>query len=241
MTKPEPGAAPPEAPTPKEDAPAPGAAADAAPPEAAPPPPPPEGAPVEDAAQDDPDSDGAADGDPAAEIAALKDRLLRAVAETENLRKRAAREREEAARYAISGFARDVLAVADDMARALGALPEGPRAQKVLVSDTKMLFEGLELTRRNLDAALERHGIARIDPAGEPFDPNLHEAMFEVDAPGAAPGSVVQVVEAGYRIHDRLLRPARVGVARRAAPPEEKPEDGSGGAGGGRGDGEPPP
>ena len=239
MTKPEPGAAPPEAPTPtpKEDAPAPGAAVGAAPPEDAPPPPPPEGAPVEDAAQDDPGSDGAAPGDPADEIAALKDRLLRAVAETENLRKRAAREREEAARYAISGFARDVLVVAEDMARALGDLPESVRG----APGAKAPVEGLELTRRNLDAALERHGIARIDPAGEPFDPNLHEAMFEVDAPGAAPGSVVQVVEAGYRIHDRLLRPARVGVARRAASPEEKPEDGSGGAGGGRGDGEPPP
>lgn len=228
MTKPDPGAAPPEAapPTPAEDA-----SAEALPEEA-----PPEGAPVEDAAKDDPGSDGAEPGDPAAEIAELKDRLLRAVAETENLRKRAAREREEAARYAISGFARDVLGVADDMARALGGPPESARE----AADAKALVEGLELTRRNLDAALERHGIARIDPAGEPFDPNLHEAMFEVDAPGAAPGSVVQVVEAGYRIHDRLLRPARVGVARRAAPPEEKPEKTDGGGGGG-GEGEPPP
>ena len=222
MTNPDPGteAAPP---APAEDTPA------EAPPE--------EAAPPEDAAKDDPGSDG-----PAAEIAALRDRLLRAVAETENLRKRAAREREEAARYAISGFARDVLGVADDMARALGALPEEQRAEKMLISNAKALFDGLELTRRNLGAALERHGIARIDPAGEPFDPNLHEAMFEVDAPGAAPGSVVQVVEAGYRIHDRLLRPARVGVARRAAPPEEKPEKPDGGEGGaGGGDGEPPP
>lgn len=228
MTKPDPGAAPPEAapPTPAEDA-----SAEALPEEA-----PPEGAPVEDDAKGDPGSDGAEPGDPAAEIAELKDRLLRAVAETENLRKRAAREREEAARYAISGFARDVLGVADDMARALGGPPESARE----AADAKALVEGLELTRRNLDAALERHGIARIDPAGEPFDPNLHEAMFEVDAPGAAPGSVVQVVEAGYRIHDRLLRPARVGVARRAAPPEEKPEKTDGGEGGG-GEGEPPP
>lgn len=235
MTKPDPGAAPPEAapPNPAEDAPAEDA------PEAAPAddaPQPPEGAPVEDAAKDDPGSDGAEPGDPAAEIAELKDRLLRAVAETENLRKRAAREREEAARYAIAGFARDVLGVADDMARALGGPPESARE----APDAKALVEGLELTRRNLDAALERHGIARIDPAGEPFDPNLHEAMFEVDAPGAAPGSVVQVVEAGYRIHDRLLRPARVGVARRAAPPEEEPEKTDGGGGGGR-EGEPPP
>ncbi len=228
MTNPDPGAeaAPP---APAEDAPPEAPPEEAAPPGDAPP----EDAPNADAAKDDADPDG-----PAAEIAALRDRLLRAVAETENLRKRAAREREEAARYAISGFARDVLGVADDMARALGAPPESVRG----APDAKALVEGLELTRRNLGAALERHGIARIDPAGEPFDPNLHEAMFEVDAPGAEPGSVVQVVEAGYRIHDRLLRPARVGVARRAAPPEEKPEKTDGGEGGaGGGDGEPPP
>ena len=155
----------------------------------------------------------------AAEIAALKDRLLRAVAETENLRKRAARERADAERYAIAGFARDMAGAADDLARALDNLPESLREAK----DAAALIEGLELTRRNLDAAFERHGLTRIDPQpGEPFDHNVHEAMFELEAPGAEPGTVVQVVETGYRIRDRLLRPARVGVAkRRPAPPAE--------------------
>lgn len=179
-----------------------GAAEDAAPEAAAPPP--------EEAGEPDP---------AAAEIAALKDRLLRAVAETENLRKRAARERADAERYAISGFARDMAGAADDLARALDHLPESLRK----AGDAAALIEGLELTRRNLDAAFERHGLTRIDPQpGEPFDHNVHEAMFELDAPGAEPGTVVQVVETGYRIRDRLLRPARVGVAkRRPAPPAE--------------------
>ena len=149
--------------------------------------------------------------DPAAETAALKDRLLRAVAETENLRKRAAREREEASAYAISDFARGVADVADDLARALDNIPEGVRA----AADSKAFVEGLELTRRNLDAALERRGVVRIDPAGKTFDHHLHEAMFEVEAADAEPGAVVHVVQVGYRIHDRLLRPARVGVAKR--------------------------
>ena len=161
----------------------------------------------------EPDAAAADSGDSAAEIAGLKNRLLRAVAETENVRKRAARERADAARYAIAGFARDMVGVADDLARALDNAPEPLRES----ADAKALLEGLALTRRNLDAALERHGLERIDPAGEPFDHNFHEAMFEMDAPDAAPGAVVQVVQAGYRLHDRLLRPARVGVARRRA------------------------
>ena len=163
---------------------------------------------AEDGGEPDADADS---GDSAAEIAGLKNRLLRAVAETENVRKRAARERADAARYAIAGFARDMVGVADDLARALDNAPEPLRES----ADAKALLEGLALTRRNLDAALERHGLERIDPAGEPFDHNFHEAMFEMDAPDAAPGAVVQVVQAGYRLHDRLLRPARVGVARR--------------------------
>ena len=170
-------------------------------------------APEEDGAEGEPpgDSEDAPEDGPAVEIAALKDRLLRAVAETENLRKRAAREREEASAYAISDFARGVVDVADDLARALDNLPEGLRDD----ADAAAFVEGLELTRRNLDAALERRSIARIDPAGEPFDHNLHEAMFEMEAGDAEPGSVVQVLQVGYRIHDRLLRPARVAVAKR--------------------------
>ncbi len=158
----------------------------------------------------DADPDDAADN-AALEIAALKDRLLRAVAETENVRKRGTRERKDAARYAITDFARDMAGVADDLARAL----EAPPAALGEVEEASSFLEGLELTRRNLEAALGRHGITRIDPAGEPFDHNYHEALFELDAAGAEPGTVIQVVRAGYRIHDRLLRAAQVGVARR--------------------------
>lgn len=171
-----------------------------------------------------PPPEEAEEPDPAAaEVAALKDRLLRAVAETENLRKRAARERADAERYAIAGFARDMAGAADDLARALDHLPESLREAK----DAAALIEGLELTRRNLDAAFERHGLTRIDPQpGEPFDHNVHEAMFELDAPDAEPGTVVQVVETGYRIRDRLLRPARVGVAKRRPAPPAEPDGG---------------
>lgn len=163
-----------------------------------------EGAPPGDS--EDPPASGPAD-----ETAVLRDRLLRAVAETENLRKRAAREREEASAYAISDFARSVVDIADDLARALDNIPEGVRA----AADSKAFVEGLELTRRNLDAALERRGIVQIDPAGKMFDHHLHEAMFEVETADAEPGAVVHVVQVGYRIHERLLRPARVGVAKR--------------------------
>ena len=155
--------------------------------------------------------DPPASGPAADETVALRDRLLRAVAETENLRKRAAREREEAAAYAISDFARSVVDVADDLARALDNIPAGVRD----AADSKTFVEGLELTRRNLDAALERRSIVRIDPAGKAFDHHLHEAMFEVETTDAEPGTVVHVVQMGYRIHERLLRPARVGVAKR--------------------------
>ena len=216
-TRPEPG--PEETPaaaaeTPPE-APAPGAAGEDAAGSAADDAAPPTGEPEESGEPEEPD--------PAAEeIAALKDRLLRQVAETENLRKRAARERADAERYAIAGFARDMAGAADDLARALDHLPESLRE----AGDAAALIEGLELTRRNLDAAFGRHGLTRIDPRpGEPFDHNVHEAMFELDAPGAEPGTVVQVVEAGYRIRDRLLRPARVGVAKRRAARSEKPDD----------------
>ena len=194
--------------TPEAETAAPEEAGDAAAPET-----PVDSAPEEDGAEGEPpgDSEDAPEDGPAVEIAALKDRLLRAVAETENLRKRAAREREEASAYAISDFARGVVDVADDLARALDNLPEGLRGD----ADAAAFVEGLELTRRNLDAALERRSIARIDPAGEPFDHNFHEAMFEMEAGDAEPGSVVQVLQVGYRIHDRLLRPARVAVAKR--------------------------
>jgi len=154
---------------------------------------------------------GAAE-DVAAERDELKDQLLRALAETENLRRRAARERDEAAKYAIANFARDVVGLADDLGRALDNVPDDLRGGG---GPAGTLIEGIEMTRRNLQAALERHGITRIDPMSEKFDHNLHEAMFEVETGDIEPGTVVQVIQFGYRIHDRLLRPARVGVAKR--------------------------
>lgn len=149
-----------------------------------------------------------------AELADTKDKLLRALAETENQRRRAQRDTEDARRYAASNFAKDMLDVADNLRRALGSLdPASLQDERA-----KALVEGVAATERALLAALERHGIKRIEPEiGERFDPNLHEAMFEVPNTGKPGGSVVQVVQAGYRMHDRLLRPAMVGVAKAGA------------------------
>lgn len=147
----------------------------------------------------------------AAEVADLKDQLLRALAEGENTRKRAAREREDSARYGISNFARDIVAVADNLRRAIDSLPADKGGEDVL----KTLTEGVAATLRQLDAAFENHGIERIDPVGQPFDHNLHQAMFEDPDSDQPPGTVVQVIQQGYKIHDRLLRPAMVGVAKK--------------------------
>jgi molecular chaperone GrpE len=149
-----------------------------------------------------------------AELADTKDKLLRALAETENQRRRAQRDTEDARRYAASNFAKDMLDVADNLRRALGSLdPASLQDERA-----KALVEGVAATERALLAALERHGIKRIEPEiGERFDPNSHEAMFEVPNTGKPGGSVVQVVQAGYRRHDRLLRPAMVGVAKAGA------------------------
>jgi molecular chaperone GrpE len=145
-----------------------------------------------------------------AELADARDRLLRALAETENVRRRAEREREDTQKYAISGFARDLLTVVDNLRRALDAMPEAeitdPRA--------KSLLDGVAATERELLAALERHGMTRIDPMGEPFDHNFHQAIFEAERPGAAAGTVIEVLQPGYVLHDRLLRPAMVGIAK---------------------------
>jgi molecular chaperone GrpE len=151
-----------------------------------------------------------------AEVTSLKDQLLRALAENENTRRRAEREREDATKFAISNFARDMVGIADDLNRALDSLPED---QKSADGPLKTLVEGVEITRRNLGAAFNRQSISRIGPEGEKFDHNLHEAMFEVETPDKEPGTVVQVIQHGYKIHDRLLRPARVGVAKKPTPP----------------------
>jgi molecular chaperone GrpE len=148
------------------------------------------------------------------ELAQLKDQLLRALAETENVRRRAQREREDAAKYAIANFARDVLQVSDNLHRALEAIPPAALAADEAL---KNLHEGVSATDRQLEAALERHQVKRVWPMGEKFDANLHQAMFEVQTVEHAPGTVVQVMQAGYTIHDRLLRPALVGVAKQPA------------------------
>lgn len=152
--------------------------------------------------------------DQSAEIAALKDRLLRTLADMENLRKRSERDREDAAKYAISSFARDLLGVADNLRRALDSLPESARSDE----NVKVFVDGMELIERELLKAFEKAGIRRIDPMGEKFDHNFHEAMFEVPTPDQPSGMVIQVIQPGYIINDRLLRAARVGVTRAVAP-----------------------
>ena len=148
------------------------------------------------------------------EAAQLKDQLLRALAEAENVRRRAQREREDAAKYAIANFARDVLQVSDNLHRALEAIPQTALAEDEAL---KSLHEGVSATERQLEAALERQQVKRVWPMGEKFDANLHQAMFEVQTADHQPGTVVQVMQAGYTIHDRLLRPALVGVAKQPA------------------------
>jgi molecular chaperone GrpE len=151
------------------------------------------------------------------ELAEYKDRLLRALAETENVRRRAQREREDASKYAIAGFAKDLLSAADNLRRALESLPESEAKDK----RTRSLLAGVAATERELLGVFERHGIKRIDPKGEVFDHNLHQAIFEAERPDHPAGSVVEVLQPGYILHDRLLRPAMVGVAKGGPKPSE--------------------
>jgi molecular chaperone GrpE len=153
-----------------------------------------------------------------AELADTKDKLLRALAETENQRRRAQREREDASKYAAANFAKDMLDVADNLRRALASTDVAALQDE----RAKALVEGVAATERALLSAFERHGIKRIEPQiGERFDANAHEAMFEVPNTGQPGGSIVQVVQPGYRMHDRLLRPAMVGVAKGDAAPAD--------------------
>ena len=150
-----------------------------------------------------------------AELADTKDRLLRALAETENVRRRAQREREDTQRYAVSGFARDLLATADNLRRALDSVPEA----EIKDARTRSLLDGVAATERELLSVFERHGLRRIDPKGERFDHNFHQAVFEAERPDTAAGTVIEVLQPGYVLHDRLLRPAMVGVAKTAPKP----------------------
>lgn len=174
------------------------------------------GAPVDPTADEIPAAQAASAGtvDVAAlqaEFLTIKDQLLRAVAETENTRRRLTRERDETAKYAASTFAKEMLDVADNLHRALAAIPADALAKDEAL---KSLYDGVSATERQLDAAFTRQHIKRLWPEGEKFDSNLHQAMFEVPGTDKPNGTVVQVLQAGYVMHDRLLRPAMVGVAK---------------------------
>lgn len=187
------------------------------------------------------DNDGAAGSDKAAadkgaepaaaleaENAELKDKLLRTMAEMENLRRRTEREKQDAAKYAISKFAQDVLGIGDNLSRALSAVNQDEEAA---TNALKSLIDGMELTEREMLNVLSRHGIEKLDPKGEKFDPNFHQAMFEVENADVPRGMVVEVIQTGYRIGERVLRPAMVGVSKggpradAAAPADAAAED----------------
>lgn len=145
------------------------------------------------------------------ELASMKDKALRAMAEAENTRRRAEKDREDASKYAIASFAKNLLPVADNFRRAIDAVPEDLKQDNDVI---KNLMAGIEATERELQKAFALSKIEIVNPMGEIFDPNFHEVLFEMPAPGQKPGTVMQVVEVGYKIHDRILRPARVGVAK---------------------------
>ena len=204
-----------------------------------------DGAPVGDPAADPAGGPGAADAgatavDASTQVAALeaelaetKERLLRALAETENIRRRSAREVEEAHKYAVTGFARELLEVADNLTRALASIPTRAREE---IDFVRTLAEGVALTERSLANCFERNRIEKVEPAlGDKFDHNRHQAMFELETNEQAPGTIAQVMQPGYVIADRLLRPAMVGVAKAApaaapagstADPVAGPDDG---------------
>lgn len=142
----------------------------------------------------------------------MKDRLLRTLAEMENLRKRTEREIADSRLYSVTSFARDLLVVADNMRRALETVT--PELRGTAEAGVKAVVDGIELTERELLKALEKNGVRQFTPQGEKFDPNLHQAMFEIPDATVPAGSVVQVVQPGYMIGDRVLRPALVGVSK---------------------------
>ncbi|TNE32218.1 MAG: nucleotide exchange factor GrpE [Alphaproteobacteria bacterium] len=150
-----------------------------------------------------------------AENADLKDKMLRALAEVENIRRRSQKEREDTAKYAVTSLARELAGVVDNLERALAAVPQEELAKNPQLQN---IYTGVEATEKQLMRALENAQISKITPPlGEVFDPNFHEVMFEAEIPGKAGGEIIEVMESGYLIHDRLLRPARVGVAKRSS------------------------
>ena len=144
------------------------------------------------------------------ELLQTKDRLMRALAEGENTRKRALKERDDAGKYAVSSFAKDLLDFSDNFSRALGAIPEDLKGVDPRLSN---VMEGLSAMEREILKVFDRHGIQKIEPLDEIFDPNFHEVMFEAPMPGKAGGTIIQVIEPGYVLSGRLLRAAKVGVA----------------------------
>ena len=164
-----------------------------------------------------------------AECDALKDQILRSAAEAENTRRRAERDVAQARKYGHTAFARDLLAVVENINRAVESLPE---QRDGLDEAVKNLVIGVEMVSRELDSVLARHGITRIMPLGAKFDPSQHQAMFEVPTDEAEPGQIVQVAQSGWMLHDRLLTPAMVGVAK--APNGEKGDGEKGAKGGGK-------
>lgn len=156
------------------------------------------------------------------QIADLTDRMLRAHAEMDNLRKRAEREREETAKYAISKFARDVVAVADNFERAIQAVPAGAAEQDGVL---KSLVDGVSMTEREFLNVLERNGVKRINPKGELFNPHRHQAMMEMQNTDVVPGTILEVFQCGYFIDDRVLRPAMVVVAKGGPKPPPAADD----------------
>jgi molecular chaperone GrpE len=153
-----------------------------------------------------------------AENASLKDKVLRTLAEMENLRRRTEKEVADAKLYGVTSFARDLLTFADNLKRALDNVPAA--ARETADPALKSFVEGIELTERDFISRLSRHGVRKLEPKGQKFDPHFHEALFEVQDESLPPGTVAQVVEDGFAIGDRVLRPAKVGVAKGGAKPE---------------------
>jgi len=156
------------------------------------------------------------------ELATLKDQALRALAEAENTRRRSERELQDMSKYAVTGFARDLVSVLENLQRALDSIPEDLMKDQPAVAN---LYTGVEMTLKELISVFARQGIQRIDPMGKKFDHNLHQAVAQIESPDAEPGTVVQVLQAGYTIQDRLLRPAMVGVAAGGAAASDKKLD----------------
>mgnify|MGYP003133395058 CR=1 FL=1 len=144
------------------------------------------------------------------ELDATKDKMLRAVADAENTKRRALKERDDASKFAVSGFSREMIPVADNLRRALDAIPDDVKSDERIAN----LIDGIEATERELLRAFEKSGLQKIEPLEQKFDPNFHEVMFETPMPDKPAGTIIQVLETGYTLHGRLIRPARVGVVK---------------------------